>query len=219
MQTLSGQNPRRAVSATRKFTTTIVLVFSLAGLIAGFAFGGLTGTKVHPTPANTGPVKKQTPIVQATVTPTPTATPVDIQLGVPTIIKSSFSETADGATNYTLSAQPIDKTNQSITAADVTCRLWLTTDTSATNTALSANGYAFLKNINGFNQPFPQEAANSMNFTTPSTQLQPCAVSGPTTWTYTLASTVQPGTYYLYVLADWKGKHYNWNSIQIKVIA
>jgi len=220
MQTWSGQSPKGAVSATRKVTTTIVLVFSLAGLIAGFAFGGLTGTKAHPTPANTGPVKKQTPIVQATVTPTPTATPVDIQIDPPTVTKFSSSEIANGATNYTFSAQPIDKnSHQPITVADVTCRLLLTSDTNATNTDLSANTYALLHNMSSFAQPFPHEVANGLMFTAPNALIQPCAASGPTTWTYTLSPTVQAGTYYLYVLADWKGKHYNWTIRQIQVTA
>src|SRR5258708_1399868 len=113
MQTWSGQNPRGAASSTRKFTITIVLVFSLAGLIAGFAFGGLTGTKAHPTPANTGPVKKQTPVAQNTNTVTPTATvqPI-VPLDPPNAQLSAATQKADGATNYSITIQAIDKQNK-----------------------------------------------------------------------------------------------------------
>lgn len=225
MQAWSGQPPTgtgtSTLSPARKFLTTVLIVCSLIGLIAGFAVGGLTGAKGHPTTTgNTGPVKKPTQIVQQTVVVTPSPTPEDIQLSPPNIINYNYSETADGTTSYTLSAQPIDKsTGKAVSVADVTCRLWLTKDTDATDKALRASNYALLVNIGGFTQPFPQEVASSLSFTAPSLQVQNCVANGPTTWTYTLAPTVQPGTYYLYVLSDWKGKHYNWYARQIQVRA
>jgi hypothetical protein len=84
---------------------------------------------------------------------------------------------------------------------------------------LTANKqYTLLKNINDLSQPLPGETAG-VTFTAPSTELQPCVANGPTTWTYTLAPTIQPGTYYIYVLADWKGIHFNWSVKEIKVTA
>lgn len=219
MQTWSGQSTTATHSPTRRFTTTVLLVFSLAGLIAGFAFGGLTSSKSRATTTNLPPPKKSSPIVQVTTTVQPTATPENISLDAPIIKNYTYAEHADGTTSYTFSAQPIDKiTKKPINVSDVTCRLWLTTDLDATNKALKANGFALLKNVSGLNQPFPQEVA--ITFTTPSgTGVQPCAANGPTNWTYTVPTTVTPNTYYLFILADWKGKHYNWFACQIKITA
>lgn len=220
MQMWSEQNAGRAQTSTRKFIMTVILLFSLAGLIVGFTVGGLTASRVHPTTNDTGPAKKSTPIVQRTAAVTPSPTPENIQLSPPTVTTYTSSEKADGTSSYTFSAQATDKvTGKAITVADVTCRLWLTQDTNATDTALKANNYALLHTTDTFTQPFPQEVPNALNFTAPSTQVQNCATGGPTTWTYTLAPTVQPGTYFLYVLADWKGKHFNWSIRQLQVAA
>jgi hypothetical protein len=214
-----AQNPRENASPKQKIPATILLVFSLAGLIAGFAFGGFTGHKAPPT-TNAKPTKTPTTIVRATVTVTPDPTPEVIAPGLPEVGKYTYSETADGMTSYTLSAQISDKnTNKPIATTDVQCRLWLTADTDAMKATLTANKqYTLLKNINDLSQPLPGETAG-VTFTAPSTELQPCVANGPTTWTYTLAPTIQPGTYYIYVLADWKGIHFNWSVKEIKVTA
>jgi len=218
MQTWSGQNPRGAVSATRKVTTTIVLVFSLAGLIAGFAFGGLTGTKAHPTPANTGPVKKPTPVVQATVTPTPTATPADIQLDYPQFkLFPASTESAANGTVYTVGMQAVDKQKKPVNSPDITCKVWLVHQIPAQQTlSIDPKTLGAVNNltspiqgtVNG--QPAP-EITGGLIFDSTTPQEALCNANGQMTWKYTIAPTVTPpGTYDLVILADWKGKHYNW---------
>lgn len=220
MQTWSGPNTGGASSPTRKFITTILIIFSLAGLVIGFTVGGLTQPKTTKT-GSTNPQTQPTVSAQITATATPTATPApDIVLDPPTITKYIFSEVADGTTTYTLSVQPLDKnTHKPISAADITCRIWLAQKLNETNSALKANNYALLKNIKGFDQPFPQEVANGLTVTAPASQVQLCASNGATSWTYSLPPTVQPGSYYIYILADWKGIHFNWNARQIQVTA
>src|SRR5258708_34114393 len=106
-----------------------------------------------------------------------------------------------------------------ITATDVTCRLWLTNDIQATSDGLSANGYALPRNLALFNQPFPSEISGALVFADSSPQTQYCAARGKTKWSYTLASTVPPGQYYLAVLIDWKGVHYTWYLVAVTVKA
>lgn len=220
MQAWSGQVPESTLSARHKFPVTIVLLFALAGLIAGFTFGGLTIARPHTSQNNTGQVKKPTPIVQTTITVAPQSTPEDTPLDPPTIVTYSTTLAISNTNGYTFSAQVINKrTHKAIDVTDVTCRLWLTKDLDTTNKALSANNNALLTNVDNFSQPFPQEISGGLAFTTPATQIQSCNAKGPTTWTYTLTSTVQPGTYFLFVVADWKGKHYNWSARQVQVTA
>ena len=221
MQTWSGPGTAGTHSTTRRFATTILLVFSLAGLVAGFAFGGLTSPRSKATATNPPPAKQNTPVVQITNTVIPTATPENVKLGAPLIKTSTYAEHADGTTTYTFSAQPVyEGTNKLIDVSDVTCRLWLTSDLNGTTTALKANHYALLTSLNNLSQPFPLEIA--LTFTTPANSgVQPCAANSPTSWSYTIPPTVQQPntTYYLFILADWKGKHYNWSASQIKITA
>lgn len=218
MQLRSGQSSGGVPSPTRKFITTILLIFSLAGLMIGFAVGGLTSSKATPA-GSTGPTKKSTqPVAQTTQTVSPTATPENIPLDPPVVTDYAISEVANGTTPYTLSAQPIDKSSHKpINAKGITCRFWITQNLDETKTALEANSYALLKNVNGFNQPFPQEIPAGVIFTAPTAQVQECAANGPTKWTYTLSSALPAGNYYIYILTDWKGIHFNWNARQIQV--
>lgn len=214
-------NPQRmnTYQPARNIMTYSILCFSLAGLIFGFATGGFLGRS--PRPANTPP---KTTLITTHQTPTPTVpalpTPENILLDDPLVTHIANSEKADSTTSYTFSAQPIYKGTQTpISVTDVTCRLWLTQDNTAEDTALAASNYAVLKNVANLNQPLPLETANAMNFTAPSTQVQPCVANGNTTWTYTLSAGVPPGTYDIYILADWKGIHFGWRSREIQITA
>lgn len=195
-----------------------LLCFSLAGLIAGFALGGFVG---HARGGSTGNAGATGTASTTGHSPTPSVTSVqeNVLLGPPVIGAGDYTspEKADGKTSYTFSAQIVNKAdNTPITATDVTCRLWLTDDADATTAALSANNYA-LPRSNSFSQPFPHEIANALDFTPSSQQTQPCAANGKTHWTYALAPTVHHGRYFLAVLADWKGIHYNWYIVEIIV--
>ncbi len=226
MQAWSGQPPTGTgmgtLSPARKFLTTVLIVCSLIGLIAGFAIGGLTGR------ANT---TAQTPIVKPTHTvvstsqntPSPTATvALNQTIGDPEILSVAYTEKADGATSYILSAKITDNNKQqphNITATDVLCKLWLTQDATATTATLKANNYALLSHINQLQQPIAGEVVNGLTFaTSTASQIQTCGTNGAsTTWTYTLSPTVKAGQYYLFVVADWEGKHFNWYDVNITV--
>lgn len=149
-----------------------------------------------------------------------TPTPENIQPGNPVIGAGDYTspEKADGATSYKLAALIVDKdTNNPIQVNTVTCRLWLTKDAQGTQSALSANNYALPKAINTIDQPFPSEEDESLEFADASPQVQSCAGTGKTTWTYKLSPDLRRGTYYLVVLADWKGQHYNWYMVQVSI--
>jgi hypothetical protein len=202
-----------------------LLCFSLAGLLVGFAIGGFAGHLSHSsitggsstaTTSSVPTVKGRSPI------PTATTGPENVYVAVPGITAGDYSSSqmADGTTSYHLAVQVVNKADQTpITATDVTCRLWLTSDLQATTAGLSTNNYALPKNPGLFSQPFPSEVEGALNFASNSQQTQPCAANGKTNWTYTLATSVPSGAHYLGVLADWKGIHYNWYLVAITIHA
>ena len=205
-------------SGTVTFYT--LLCFSLAGLIMGFAIGGFASHLAFGSTGHSGPTSSAPMIAGHGSNPSATATPENIFLGVPGVATGDYTspEIADGTTTYHLSTQIINKdSNTPITVTDVVCRLWLTDDSQATSAGLSNNNYAIPRDPTTFNQPFPSELAGALNFTSPGQQTQPCAANGKTTWNYTLATSLSHGTYYLVVLADWKGVHYNWYMVEIRI--
>lgn len=222
MQAPLGDNQYSSLS-TRfgKLGFYTLLCFALAGLIAGFAVGGFANRSASGSTANSGSSANNMPTIAGhSPNPTATATPENVQVGEPVIAAGDYTspERADDSTSYTFSAQIVNKAdNTPITATDVTCRFWLTADAQATADALSANNYAIPRSISGFNQPFPQEVTGALTFTAPSQQTQSCAANGKTRWTYTLNQGIHHGTYYLAVLADWKGIHYNWYMVAVAI--
>lgn len=218
MQAWPGNNQRGSGGKIALYT---FLCFSLAGLIAGFALGGFTGRAPGGLVGGPGPATTRTPAITGhTPNPSPTSAPENVLLGVPVVGAGDYisPEKANGATTYTFSAQIVNKENNSpITATDVTCRLWLTDDADAMSAALSNNNYALLRSPSSFNQPFPHEVANALNFASSSPQTQPCSARGKTSWTYTLSPELHHSRYFLAVLADWKGVHYNWAMVAISV--
>lgn len=218
MQAWPGDNQRGSGGKIALYT---FLCFSLAGLIAGFALGGFTGRVPGGRADSPGLAATRTPSITGH-TPGPSATraPENVLLGVPMVGAGDYtgSEKSDGTTTYTFSTQIVNKgDNTPITATDVTCRLWLTNDADATSAALSANNYALLRTSSSFNQPFPHEAANALHFASSSPQTQSCSAQSKTSWTYTLSPALHHGRYFLAVLADWKGVHYNWAMVAISV--
>lgn len=219
MQAWSGQPPSGALSPARKIITTAIIVCSLVGLVAGFAVGGLTSTKARQPTGNTGPLKKQTRVVQTTVTTTPTPTPPpDIVLGFPQFKPyPTPTESATGGTVYTVGMQAVDKLNKPVNSADVTCKLWLIQQLQPTqkldidtNTLKAVTN---LKNpiqgtVTGTPQPVPD--VNGLTFVSTTPQTANCGADGQIKWQYSIAPTVTPGPYDLVILADWEGKHYNW---------
>jgi hypothetical protein len=220
MQTLSSQHPNNLNSQTRKIAVVAILLFALSGLISGLAVGAFvhpkasTGTRTETTPTGS----KTTPITQITHTAVSTTTTEHVNLAEPVIKQGDYStfQIANGSTNYALSAQIINKNQTPIQVSDVTCKLWLTKEEDV-NSILRADNYAIPRTINAIQQPFPKEVVGTFNYIPPSQQIQPCAPTGKTTWNYTISQSVDPGTYSLVVLADWKGKSFNWRWVSIVI--
>jgi hypothetical protein len=208
------QQPQRTsiVSNQRGMTRNLVLAF----LVLLVIFGGvvsffLVQLKAMSTPS---PTLSNTQISKTPVTtPTePVITPTEpVNLDLPVIPQGdySYSQIANGSTNYTFSAQIINKNKNPIQASDVTCKLWLTKERDV-NSILGADNYAIPRTIDTIQQPLPTEVVGAFNYLSPSQQIQSCAPIGKTTWSYTVSQSVAPGTYNLVVLADWKGNSFNW---------
>ncbi|MDQ6661221.1 MAG: hypothetical protein M3Z24_09685, partial [Chloroflexota bacterium] len=206
----------QAVKPSRNIGVLAVLLFALAGLLSGFAFGGFG----HSKPVSSTTKTYKTPTAQQGKTPTPKvtrSTTPDIFIAPPDIQPSSYSEIADGTTSYTISSQIKEKiTLKPITSTEVTCKMWLTKSLESTNDMLNANGYAIFHNVDTLSTPFANEIADGLTFSG-SAGTQPCNAQGSTVWNYTINPSVSHGTYYIFVLADWKGKHFNWASIAVTI--
>ncbi len=218
MQTLSSQHPNNLNPQTRKIAVVAILLFALSGLVSGFAVGAFGHSKAK-TGTGTAPTgSKTTPITQITHTPVSTTTTEHVNLAEPVIKLGDYStfQIANGSTNYALSALIINKNQTPIQVSDVTCKLWLTKEGDV-NSILRADNYAIPRTIDTIQQPFPKEVVGTFNYIPPSQQIQPCAPTGKTTWSYTISQSVDPGTYSLVVLADWKGKSFNWRWVSIVI--
>jgi hypothetical protein len=226
MQAWSGQNDSGTRLPAHKLTTTIVLVFSLAGLISGFAFGGLIRSK--PNTTNSGLPPKSTPVAQNTNTITPTATTQPIvALNPPaTVNLSAATQVADGATTYSITIQAVDKQNKAVHATNITCKLWVVKQIPA-NQILNLDSKT-LKSVNTLqgpitgtvhNQPAPDLSVNNLTFDPTTPQLGFCKANGQMTWKYKIASTMPAGNYDLVILTDWNGVHFNWSWDNITITA
>lgn len=225
MQTWSGQNTGGASSPTRKLVATVLIVFSLAGLVIGFAVGGLT--RPQPTTSTTtNPPPKQTVVTQVTSTPTATPTPPPVVvLGLPQFVQyPTATESISGGTTYTVNMQAVDKQKKPVNSADVVCKLWLVQqipDKQKLDIDKDALKVDNLSNpIQGTvnNHPVP-EMVNYLSFDATTPQLTHCGADGKASWKYQLSPTAQPGDYSLVILADWKGVHYNWSWANIAITA
>jgi hypothetical protein len=227
MQTWSGPEVAGTHSPTRRFATTVLLIFALAGLIAGFAFGGLTSSRSRTTTITPPPIKKTAPVVQSTNAVTPTATPENVLLGFPQWSPAPPpSESAANSTGYTIGMQAVDKQKKPVHSADLTCKAWLVPQIPA-GQILNIDSKV-LKDVNNLSNPIQgtvngqpvQEVLPGTGLTfDPSTpQTARCSSNGQITWKYTISSTVPPGNYSIVILVDWKGIHFNWawDNIAIK---
>jgi hypothetical protein len=205
----------------KKIALALFVYIALAGLLAGLVLGGIVSR------AAGRPVGTPTPAATRTLSITghPPGLPVtppsqEVAPGVPLIRPGDYTsqEKADGTTLYRFHAQIVtrmDRTQPS--TSDVTCRLWLADGAGATTAALSNRNYAILRTPAAFERPFPHEVASALLFAPASPQTQPCASQGKTGWTYALAPTLHRSRYFLVVLADWQGVHYNWAMVAINV--
>jgi hypothetical protein len=165
MQTGLQSKRRSLLELLNKVTFAICLCFSIAGLMTGFALGGFvrhqqSSSYTRPnTPAVSSPALAQ----QAGAKPSPT--PENLQPANPVIGAGDYvsPEVANGTTMYKLAAQILNKaTGQPIQVQDVTCRLWLTSDASGTQAALSANNYALPKALSTTGATMFSQRQNSL---------------------------------------------------------
>ncbi|HLX57122.1 MAG TPA: hypothetical protein VKR83_08880, partial [Ktedonobacteraceae bacterium] len=210
----SGLSPQ-----SRRMVTFAILLFALSGLVSGFAVGAFVRPKIGGLNSNNNGAGN-TPVAQQTkTTATAIASPENQTLGVPVINSNDYTylEVANGTTTYSFSALIVDDIiKKPIQANDVTCKLWMTKDGRVTP-YLEANHYAIPEDFANLTNPFSDEVQNALNFVSPSQQTQPCTSNSKTTWSYTISSSLERGVYYLVVLADWRGKHYNWATVAIIV--
>ena len=218
MQTVSSQHPNNVNQQTRKIAVVAILLLAFSGLISGFAVGAFVHPKAQTGTGTGNTGSKTTPIAHATRTTVPTTTVEHVNLDLPVISQGDYSyfQIANGSTNYTFSAQIINKDKNPTQAPDVTCKLWLTKEVDV-NSILRADNYALLRSVDSIQQPFPKEVVGAFNYIAPSQQIQPCAPTGKTSWDYTISQSTDPGTYNLVVLADWKGESFNWSWVQIVI--
>ncbi len=226
MQTWSGQSTKETRPQTPRVVMYTILCFALAGLIAGFAIGGFSHKPAtNNTANNPGPVKTATSTITAmrTVVSSPTAQTA-VELNPPNIIPlPSATEKADGATQYSIGAQTIDKGKQSVHAPDITCKAWLVQQIPD-NKVLSIDS-TDLKNVANLtgpiagkvdDHPFNEVSGLSFDGTTPQTHL--CDSKGQMIWKYTITPSIPVGTYDIVILTDWQGLHWNWSWAQFAVV-
>lgn len=221
MQTLYRKNPTKLSPQTRKIATGAILLFALSGLISGFAVGAFV--HLRPTTGTTHTTGSgSTPVIQITKTPVLTTTPTPVKLGWPTFEQPfPYLQIANGTTSYTVTIQAVDQSKDSghgypVHVAGITCKIWLTKDGNV-NGNLRANNSERLISVNTINQPFPGEITGALNFDPSTQQVQLSDANGQATWKYTIPTSVDPGDYYLVVLVDWQGKHYNWSWVNIVI--
>jgi hypothetical protein len=215
MQTLPGQEHFHTVTAgsqTRNAVLVALILFAMAGLISGFAVGAFA----HPNKAPSVIIPNQpTHALKTKVKQTPTATNVSLQpisLGEPVIDSYQPDEIANGSTTYTFTGHVVNKQNSLLRTSSVTCKIWLTKDGNVSPNITENR----LQSVSTLDQPFPKETHGALLFTAATSQTQMCQ-NGQGTWSYQIAPTTKPGQYYIVLLTDWNGIHYNWSWVAIRI--
>ena len=216
MQTVADRSSNNVSSQTRTIAFLAVFLFAFSGLISGFAVGAF----IHPkagSGSNAASGNTQ-PQVQKTKGSTPTGSPHPTFLGDPVLSLNSYVQKADSSTTYSISVQAVDQSidkhhGKPIHASDITCKLWLTKDGNVNGNMPSDR----LRSVSTLQAPFPKEIAGALIFSSDISQVQSSNTNGRATWNYTVSTSVNSGTYYLVVLLDWNGVHYNWSWAAITV--
>lgn len=223
MQTLTRESSGRSTNSdmsnqSRSIAIIAILLFALSGLISGFAVAAFIrpAKPLQPVRTNT-----DTTIPATGQGKTPTTSPSlisPIPLGYPILDHISPSEVADASTLYTVSIQAVDQSRDTqrgkpVHASNITCIIWL-----MKSPIRPANMPASrLSDVDTLQSPFPQEEQNTLLFDSTTQQIQSSNSKGQATWNYRVATSVNPGKYYLIVLTDWKGIHYNWWQQEITI--
>lgn len=216
MQAASRPPSSGLSSQSRRIAIIAILLFGLSGLISGFAMGAFIRPKIPGVTTSNG--NGITPPVSQSTSATTSPGSKNLSVAEPKLTAFTYLEIADGATQYTASTVIRDEsTNKPIQNTDVTCKLWLAKDFQHSNDLLKANNYAILTDVANLQQPLSTEEQNALHFIAPSQQTKACTPQGNTSWTYTISPSVKPGSYFLFVVDDWKGKHFNWWAQAIRI--
>lgn len=209
MQTLSGRRSNGLSPQSRRIAIIAIILFALSGLISGFAVGAFVRPKIGGA-GNTGG-NSITPIVQQTKTATPVPALRPQQMNFPKVDHYSPREFADGQTLYLFSAYATDTAGNRLHVTGITCKLWLTRQQILPQ-------HHEWSPVEALNNPVTGEIPNALLFDPSTFQTQPCDGNGQASWKYQVAQTVDPGTYYLAVVTDWAGVHFNiwWQEVSIK---
>ena len=209
MQTLSSPRSNGLNPQSRRVAVFAVLLFALSGLISGFAVGAFVRPKIGG--IGSSGINNVNSITQQTKTATPVSTIAPERLGYPKVDQYSFRESANGQTEYVFSVHAIDASGNPLHVTGITCKLWLTRDQVLPQHNEWSPASALYNPVTG-------EVPGSLQFDPATPQTHSCDGNGAATWKYRVAQTVDPGKYYLSVVTDWAGVHYNiwWQEIQIK---
>ncbi len=231
MQPAASRQPNPNFKATDNSRATIIAIlalflFALSGLMTGFATGAFTRPKQTAQQNNNNNTNKTNPSGKTAATPVQTQAPQVTQtpnilvvgLGCPSVLEYSFQEVR--GTTYRVQAQVTDKSaactnggGKPLHVSGITCRLWLTKDNKFDEIIPEDR----IKSVATLQQAFPKEKQDALLFNSSTSQVQQCNAQGSTTWNYQLSPSLDEGTYYLMVLADWQGTLYNWTARQITV--
>jgi hypothetical protein len=199
-----------------------LVLFALAGMMSGFAVGAVVHHRGNGVSAS--PTSAASTVVAHKGSPTATATPPPILLGIPNFANGpTFTEVADGQTSYSVTAQAIDKQGQAIHRTGITCKLWLV-QRIPDNALLQLPDIGQRTSSQSIAQPIPGQVDDKpydeipgLIFAATTPQTQPCDGHGRASWEYTISPAVAPGKYDLVLLTDWQGIHYNWRWAHIVI--
>lgn len=216
MQSISRTGSGGLSQQARRIATMAIVLFALSGLISGFAVGAFVKPKLGNTAQNTG--NGNTTVAQKTKTSIPITTLHPIYLGYPVIDSVKYLEKPT-TTVYTLSAYAVDQSidkghGKPVHASSITCKLWLQhiPDGHKVNPDQDK-----LVSMNLQVPLTAEDIPGALNFDPNTPQIHNTDASGRVTWNYTISGGITSGDYYLVVLMDWQGKHYNWSWVEIKI--
>lgn len=215
MNNISAQGALNNLSTPpRAVVVTAILLFALSGLISGFAVGAFVRPNFALPSHDTG----TTSVVQRNQTPATSLTQSPIPLAPPVINSFDTPEIADGTTVYTFSSQAEDQSidkrhGKPVHSPGITCRLWLI---PATQNPFNIPLDSLKSPGNLQNGSLPGEV-QALIFDPTTAQTQPCNPNGQGVWKYHLDPSMNPGQYYLMVLTDWQGVHYNWSWVMVTI--
>ncbi|GAC1376357.1 MAG: hypothetical protein NVS2B12_34980 [Ktedonobacteraceae bacterium] len=218
-------------SQVQSMIITAIILFALSGLMVGFTVGAFT----HPRPVPQAHKDTKVPVLMVSKAPTPTqqASTADIatvRIGCPIPGDYKAVQVSDGTTDYTFSAQIVDKSldngsacgkGKPLAAVDLSCKMWLVKEQDDIRkladhiNKLPADQRQAMWNLQ---QPFPKEVTNALVMDAGSMPAMTCnSTGGATTWHYKLSPQIAPGTYYIAILANWHGGYSNWTWVPLTI--